>query len=89
MSKIYKARLNSGKDEVSALIRADSIAKARKHAIKHFVDVERATDRDIYEAGRNDDAYHDISSGNATDDNQMELPIVASTGIPVAQNTGD
>ena len=56
MSKFYTAIVSNEGDGTSfkVLIKADSIAQARAGAASRIITVDRATDQEIFEAGKSD-----------------------------------
>lgn len=77
MSNYYTALVsNEGLDAIRSdfkvLIKADSLHKARAGAAARILTVERATDQEIFEAGRNGNVVLDLSD-KPTDDDQTAL----------------
>lgn len=54
MSKYYTAIVTNESEGTNfkVLIKADSIAQARSGAASHLIDVDRASDQEIFEAGK-------------------------------------
>lgn len=75
MSNIYRARFDGGKTGFSVLVKADSIAQARAGVAKSIITVDRATDNEIFEAGRAGESIIDLTSENPTDAAQQPLPV--------------
>lgn len=93
MSKFYTALVsNEGLDAIRSdfkiLIKADSIAQARAGAAARIITVERATDSEIFEAGRNGNLVLNLSDV-PTDDDQHALPFVESPLPQVASHAVD
>ena len=75
MSIIYRARFDGGKTGFSVLVKAESISQARAGVAKQIISVDRATDSEIFEAGRNGEDLLDLTSENPTDTAQQPLPV--------------
>lgn len=80
MSKFYTALVsNEGLDAIRSdfkiLIKADSLAQARVGAAARIITVERATDSEIFEAGRNGNVVLNLSDA-PTDTDQQSLPFI-------------
>lgn len=75
MSIFYRARFDGGKTGFSVLVKADSIAQARAGVAKAVITVDRATDSEIFEAGRAGESIIDLTSENPTDAAQQSLPV--------------
>lgn len=78
MSKYYTALVSSeGLDAIRSdfkiIIKADSLAQARSGAANRVITVERATDQEIFEAGRNGNVVLDLSDSTTYED-QQPLP---------------
>lgn len=81
MSKYYTALVsNEGLDAIRSdfkvLIKADSIAQARAGAASRILTVERATDQEIFEAGRNGNVVLNLSDAptDGVHPDQQHLP---------------
>lgn len=79
MSNYYTALVsNEGLDAIRSdfkiLIKADNLHKARAGAAAKILTVERATDQEIFEAGRNGNVVLNLSDVT-TDDDQHTLPL--------------
>lgn len=61
--------------EQNALVEADNIRTARNLAVENFISVEKATELELVQAGRECWPIIRGASETATDDGQQELPI--------------
>lgn len=67
--------------EQNALVEADNIRTARNLAIDAFIEVEKATELELVQAGREGWPIISGASETATDDGQLELKIAGAEGI--------
>lgn len=81
MSNFYLARVsNAGLDnslsDFTVLVKADSISQARAGVMRNVIDVERATDSEIFEAGRNGSVVLNLSDMPTDDVHPDQQPLL-------------
>ena len=83
---LYKVSLNLSQyntleSEWHALVEADNIRTARNLAIEHFINVEKATELELVQAGR--EGWPIIGgAASAVDDGQQDHPLIESDIVP-------